>query len=394
MPRTRTDRDGVWLDRRRESAFWQICWYDAARRKVRRRSTRTTDRTEAERVRAEFVLGQDREADPPAQSAGPLQLPARRVTEILDQYWDEHARHLPSAVQAEAARKHLTGFFGDAVVTTLTVNRQEAYVTARHNHGIKPSTISRELSVLRAAVHHVGLGAAIRVYDVGESASRGRWLTPEEFQQLLQACRSPHTRLYMLLGIATAGRPEAILDLKWSQVDLVSGVIHLNPQGRIQTSKRRPTVRIDLPLLEALRQAKATARTDWVIEYHGYAINSIKTAFRDAAATAGFPPGDVTPYVLRHTAATWMAQDGVPLWTIAGFLGHSDIRMVERHYAHHHPDYQKSAAQALGRRLAELDLAPQLHPTRGKDGQAASAKSLKRMVGVTGIEPVTPTMST
>lgn len=62
--------------------------------------------------------------------------------------------------------------------------------------------------------------------------------------------------------------------------------------------------------------------------------------------------------MLHHTAATWMAQDGVPLWTIAGFFGHSDTRMVEKHYAHHHPDYQKAAAQAIGQRLAKLELAP------------------------------------
>jgi integrase len=85
---------------------------------------------------------------------------------------------------------------------------------------------------------------------------------------------------------------------------------------------------------------------------------------QEAAATAGFPPGDVTPYVLRHMAATWMTQDGVPLWTIAGFLGHSDIRMVEKHYAHHHPDYQKVAAQAIGQRLAKLKLAPHSGKTR------------------------------
>ena len=89
-----------------------------------------------------------------------------------------------------------------------------------------------------------------------------------------------------------------------------------------------------------------------------------------------------------------MAQDGGPLWKIAGFLGHSDTRMVEKHYAHHHPDYQKNAAEAIGRRLAELDFAPQLHPIRGKGGKAVSAKCLGRMVGATGIEPVTPTMST
>ena len=42
----------------------------------------------------------------------------------------------------------------------------------------------------------------------------------------------------------------------------------------------------------------------------------------------------------------------------------------------------------------KLELAPQFHPTREKLEQSMSAKSLERMVGVTGIEPVTPTMST
>ena len=294
MPQRKSDRDDVQLVKRPESSFWQIRWYDAARRKMRHLSTRTTDRAEAERIRAEFVLRSGNEADPPTQTATNVS-PPHRVADILDVYWNDHAKHLPSADQAKAARKHLMSFFGDAAVATLTVERQEDYVTARHDLGIKPSTISRELSVLRAAVHHAGLGTAIRIYDVGETVSRGRWLTPEEFQKLLRACKSPHTRLYMLLGIATAGRPEAILDLKWSQVDLVSGVIHLNPEGRIQTNKRRPTVRIDLPLMEALRQAKMSARTEWVIEYNGYAINSIKTAFREAAATAGFPPETSLP---------------------------------------------------------------------------------------------------
>ncbi|MBX6370195.1 MAG: site-specific integrase, partial [Rhodospirillales bacterium] len=42
----------------------------------------------------------------------------------------------------------------------------------------------------------------------------------------------------------------------------------------------------------------------WVIEYGGYPVKSIKTAFRAAAALAGFAPGEVVPYTLRHTAAT------------------------------------------------------------------------------------------
>lgn len=76
---------------------------------------------------------------------------------------------------------------------------------------------------------------------------------------------------------------------------------------------------------------RGVAAADYVIAYRGCAVNAIKAAFRQAAARAGFTAGDVTPYVPRHTAATWMAQDGVPLWKIAGRLGHRDTRMVGRH---------------------------------------------------------------
>ena len=56
---------------------------------------------------------------------------------------------------------------------------------------------------------------------------------------------------------------------------------------------------------------------------------------------------DATPYTLRHTAATWMAQRGVPMWEIAGLMGHTSTRMVERVYAKHHPDHMQKATRAL-----------------------------------------------
>ena len=43
-----------------------------------------------------------------------------------------------------------------------------------------------------------------------------------------------------------------------------------------------------------------------------------------------------------------MAQKGISLWDIAGFLGHSSLAMIEQTYGHHHPDYLGEAAKALG----------------------------------------------
>ena len=54
----------------------------------------------------------------------------------------------------------------------------------------------------------------------------------------------------------------------------------------------------------------------------------------------------VTPHTLRHTAATWMMQNGADLWQAAGFLGMT-VEMLEQRYGHHHPDFQRDAAAAV-----------------------------------------------
>jgi len=52
------------------------------------------------------------------------------------------------------------------------------------------------------------------------------------------------------------------------------------------------------------------------------------------------------PHALRHTCASWMAQDGVPIREITGYRGHSIAHTTEL-YAHHHPAHQQRAKAAL-----------------------------------------------
>jgi hypothetical protein len=61
----------------------------------------------------------------------------------------------------------------------------------------------------------------------------------------------------------------------------------------------------------------------------------------------------LTPHTLRHTCATWMAQRGVPIHEICGFLGMTR-ETFERVYGHHHPDYQANAVNAFSKRLGQL----------------------------------------
>ena len=66
-------------------------------------------------------------------------------------------------------------------------------------------------------------------------------------------------------------------------------------------------------------------------------------AWHSAVRLAGLT-GRVTPHTLRHTAATWLMQHGVPIWEAAGFLGMSP-GVLQETSGHHHPDHLRGAAQ-------------------------------------------------
>jgi integrase len=102
----------------------------------------------------------------------------------------------------------------------------------------------------------------------------------------------------------------------------------------------------------------------YFVEWGGKPVLSIKVGFKSALGLSGIK-GKVTPHTLRHTAATWLMQEGVPIWEAAGFLGMSP-GMVERTYGHHHPEHMRGAAEAIGRRgRAAQSLAQSL--AHGKD---------------------------
>jgi integrase len=59
---------------------------------------------------------------------------------------------------------------------------------------------------------------------------------------------------------------------------------------------------------------------------------------REACKRAGIIPA-VGFHVLRHTHASMLAMQAVPMAVVARQLGHSDTRMTEKHYAHLAPNY-------------------------------------------------------
>lgn len=212
-----------------------------------------------------------------------------------------------------------------------------------------PATVRYELGMLSVALRwaedakHIAKAPAIWRPEPPER--RERHLTRNQFARFLSAMKAPHAKLYAVLGVETLARPSAILELTWDRVDFERGLIRLNPFGRTQTAKRRPTLPISDRLRPYLERAFAARQSAYVVERGGKKVASIKKAFEAASARSGIK---ATPYTLRHSGAIWKAEDGLPMAELAQFMGHDDDRTTQRHYARYSPEYLRTAANAGG----------------------------------------------
>ena len=144
-------------------------------------------------------------------------------------------------------------------------------------------------------------------------------------------------------ALATAGRMTAILQLTWDLVDFEREPIRLGDGSKRR--KRRATVPMTPRAKEALLAAHVARTCNHVIEYGGKPMLKVRTSLGKVAAKAGVPW--VSPRIFRHSAAVWMAEDGVAMPEIASVLGHSDSRITERVYAVHSQGYLRKAIRSL-----------------------------------------------
>lgn len=271
--------------------------------------------------------------------------------DIYDRYIEDRRQDNRKTRHQEATWKQLKAMFGGMLPLDIGKDTCRAYEKMRLALGRKQGTIWTELTDLRAILmwgykHKPKLVAEPPTIHIRQKPDpKNLFVTREQFAVLLDKCTTPHVKLFMILAITTAGRSGAILDLKWDRIDFGIATIDLYDPEVERNSKGRALVPMNNTARAALWDAKQSALTDYVVEWNARKVGSIKKGFEKAAERAGIPW--CTPHVLRHTAARWMAEAGVPMSQIAQYLGHKNTSTTERIYARFSPTFLQGAAKAV-----------------------------------------------
>lgn len=283
---------------------------------------------------------------------------------LVSEIWEAYTREVEGRRQASKMRqvgKNILPEFGHLSASQITVEDCRSFMAKRRKAGRMDGTIRTELGCLRTCLawaenSHL-IPAAPRIELPHTPQPRDRYLTRNEVERLLDAASAPHIRIAILLMVTTAGRIGALLDLTWDRVDLNRRVIKLAPND-LGPRKGRATVPINDSLMAALQGAKLSSISDYVIEWGGRKVTSIRTGFDAAVKRAGI--AHCTRHDLRRTAGRFMAEAGVPIEEIAEYLGHSNPNITRATYARFSPQHLRKAAGAL-------ELRPVVSVRRTKD---------------------------
>lgn len=315
---------------------YAVTWVDE-RGQRQRRSLGTDDRAEADRALGVFQREATRAVLPP-QTVG-----------MIWETYRKHAEGRPVATTMGHEAKALKARFFALEPAAITDALVDEHIKERREQGRSDGTIWTELGHLRIALSWAVKKGLIEkapyVKRPAQPAPKADYLTREQFNQFLAACDMPHMRRFAILAITTGARASAILDLTWDRVDFQRGVIIFKNPTDTRPMKGRALVPMNATLRASLKEGQEGSLSEYVIEWAGQRVTRIVKGFRAAAHRAKLP--FVTPHVMRHSAAVWMAEAGVDFEEIAQYLGHSDSRITARVYARFSPTHLRKAASVL-----------------------------------------------
>ncbi|MBU2734109.1 tyrosine-type recombinase/integrase [Acidithiobacillus ferridurans] len=301
----------------------------------------------------------------------------QEVAMIEGEHFPERAaqRHTFSEAAKTYKAEHLKGL-ADPANREMHVDWWTERLGRLRLSGVTPEIINEHLKVLsderlrngktraastinhyRIAVTHVlkmarkwgwtGTLQTDRVTRVKIDNARVRYLDDDELPRLLEAVKHhPDLNLVVLLALGTGARAGELLSLTWRQVDLKKRQILLTKtkNGDMRTL---PIPAQALPLLAA-RVRRLDTTLIFPSHRHPQKPVDLRRPWTEALAAARIT--DFHFHDLRHSAASYLVQQGVSLVAVAALLGHRTLQMTKR-YSHLAPEHLAELGSKLDEKL-------------------------------------------
>lgn len=290
---------------------------------------------------------------------------AQTFGEFAWRWFDTYAcaNNKPSEVRSKRTllRVHLVPRFGHLPLSRVFGMAIETFKSEQLAKGLSPKTVNNHLAVLRRCLRCAeewgAIGKAPTIKALRAMLPPLVWYDRPEQERLLVAAQTePGWAPMVHLALRTGMRRGELLGLDWEDINwerrtvcvrrsLLEGTLSTPKNHRIRYVPLSSDVATALAYLR-LAEGPVFRRPDG----RRRAETTAELAIRRIVRRAGLRPG--AWHALRHSYATLLAQEGVPLPTIMKLLGHSSIAMTMR-YVHVTPAAMQEATDALERAFGD-----------------------------------------
>ncbi len=185
---------------------------------------------------------------------------------------------------------------------------------------------------------------------------RVRFLTNGEARQLMEGLRLRSDQVWRMamVSLHTGFRASEIFRLRGEHIDLEAAMIRAEDtkNGESRTVHMTPTL-----MNEVFGTMPTTPMGHLVFPSRtGKQITAISDTYERTVEALKLNKGiddnryKVVFHTLRHTFASWLASDGIPLYVISQLLGHKSLSQTQR-YAHLCPDVRQQAVSYIDKRF-------------------------------------------
>ena len=248
---------------------------------------------------------------------------------------------------------------------------------------VKPNTVIHYHAIIHSALKYA-VKTDMLVQNVADKVDRPKknsfqpvFLSAEEMQKMFEALRGTKLELPVLVAAFYGFRRGEVLGLKWDAIDFERGTISvirtvttITVEGKQmeieqQSAKTKSSLRT-LPLIGSFREYflqvkeaqelnKQVCGNCYNYEYDGFVfVDELGERMRANYLTSAFPKfledhglRRMRFHDLRHSCASLLLANGVPLKHIQEWLGHSDFTTTANIYAHLDYKSKITSAQAM-----------------------------------------------
>ena len=248
---------------------------------------------------------------------------------------------------------------------------------------VKPNTVIHYHAIIRSALKYA-VKTDMLVQNVADKVDRPKknsfqpvFLSAEEMQKMFEALRGTKLELPVLVAAFYGLRRGEVVGLKWDAIDFEQGTISVKrtvtstiidgkyQEFEQQSAKTKSSLRT-LPLIGSFREYflqvkeaqelnKQVCGNCYNYEYDGFVfVDELGERMKPDYLTSQFPAfiqrhgmKKMRFHDLRHSCASLLLANGVPLKQIQDWLGHSDFSTTANIYAHLDYSSKLSSAQAM-----------------------------------------------